>query len=413
MLNAGARIEGSADARFRAAGAELAGTAGIEVDLGSGRVAIGERTLWLRPRSDPDTYALADGRPVRLPGFDERNQCVFAALRCADPRQCLLQNLRAVVLSDALDDELDNALVLALAGGAVPAPPFGACATAADGVRPALLVDLEAAERPAENQAGWRRLAFAPTSLADLVDEMVQRLLDRANPGITESAATSDLSAHVGGVVLRPVPTATEAAPAAAPTGRRHSPDRRTATGPRDDGESAPDRQRRSPAGSRRILAPRQERAPSVGTLSPGAAAVIPSTVFGTRAGTADTARRMSPADEIASAADRAMPYAATPTPGRAVATEAPTRDPATPLRARWTLRPADRAAPATDYPFSATADAAASVAAPFAAGPAVSQPALPPPATAAERLPIAAPEALAEVAQALADECDLRGLAA
>ncbi|MDM0110710.1 hypothetical protein QTI66_01035 [Variovorax sp. J22R133] len=179
---------------------ERAVAGGVEIDLARGRVAIAGCEMHLRALPQAGHYWLDDGSTLRLPGFDERSRCVAAALRSQSPAASLLQALRELMLvaapsSSATTSEALDGLLLALAGGALEAPPFRDCTMPGeDGDQSAMAVDLAAIERvgAASHSGGWQRLVFAPLDLAGLIDEMLQRLLDR---GDFDEAVTDEVKA--------------------------------------------------------------------------------------------------------------------------------------------------------------------------------------------------------------------------
>ena len=175
----------------------------IEVDLARGCVTIGGRMVNLRPTTQCGVYWLDDGAAVRLAGFTERSRCVASALAADDPPARLLQDLRALLLTGS-PSALHDAVMLALAGAGADAPSFSACAVAADLTgefeRPAIEVDRAAiglAGAGAAPGGSWKRLVFVPPQPASpeaLIDEMLRRLLERGRGQAELPTADAELT---------------------------------------------------------------------------------------------------------------------------------------------------------------------------------------------------------------------------
>lgn len=158
----------------------------VDVDLVRGRVVVGTAS-WRLQAVGAACYRLDDGRTLRLPGFAERTQAVAAAARSTDAPAELRRALRALVLGAAGTAGADDALALAVSGGALEAPGFSRCGGLVGPGEPAiehsdaLAVDLAVIARQPPQPAAWHRLQIAPPSVDELVDEMLQRLLARGD----------------------------------------------------------------------------------------------------------------------------------------------------------------------------------------------------------------------------------------
>lgn len=134
---------------------------------------------------------------MRALTFEERSSVVAGTLMDPEPNRALLTKLRTLAkVHPDTDSELADALVLALAGGGEPAPPFAECARTAcrkgnldwQSVyqSAALLVDqlASSAGSPSGND-GWIRFEFwegPELSLGDCCRQMLERLLRRGTP---------------------------------------------------------------------------------------------------------------------------------------------------------------------------------------------------------------------------------------
>jgi hypothetical protein len=170
----------------------MAGAVSVTVDFERGEVVLGSRCVCLEPVGQPYRFRLTGGVIVRAVTFEERSRAVRKALIAPDPAQALIDTLRALAMEGAADAVTD-AVVLALAGGSEDAPGFDECAVAAARMHgwdwttlnqaPAIEVDRVLANAPAPAQpGGWMRFVFAAADAGDLdqlLPEMAERLLER------------------------------------------------------------------------------------------------------------------------------------------------------------------------------------------------------------------------------------------
>jgi hypothetical protein len=169
----------------------------IMVDLAAGVVTLGGMRVALQRKGE--RYVASGGLQARALTFEERSWVVAGALIDPEPNRALLTKLRNLAnISGDHGDEVADALALALAGGGELAPGFAECARAAcrNGnldwqtiqQTPAVLVDqLASQEGTLVNDGGWTRFEFReepehPTSLAECCEQMLERLLDRGMP---------------------------------------------------------------------------------------------------------------------------------------------------------------------------------------------------------------------------------------
>lgn len=169
----------------------------VTVDLASGVVTLGSTRVQLERHGN--SYVAPGGWPVRTLTFQERSRVIAGALIDPEPISALLAKLRTLanVPSDS-KDEMADALLLALAGGGQQAPAFSECARAAcrkssmdwKSVQesPALLVDqiASATVSPRLNDE-WIRFEFqepasTPVFIGDCCRQMLQQLLARGTP---------------------------------------------------------------------------------------------------------------------------------------------------------------------------------------------------------------------------------------
>jgi len=169
----------------------------VTVDLATGVVTIGGTRVHL---ACADGYFTAPGGfRARALTFAERSSIVAGALIDPEPQRALLTKLRALA-APAYDksDQVTDALILALAGGGESAGSFSDCAR--DACRkqgtdwqamqqsPAVLVDQIASQQPGvDGETGWTRFEFreAPQDLISVEDccrLMLEQLLERGMP---------------------------------------------------------------------------------------------------------------------------------------------------------------------------------------------------------------------------------------
>jgi hypothetical protein len=177
----------------------------IIVDVPHGEIVLGSRRVRLVPTDNPNRF-LVHGVDVRAVTFAERSAAVREAIVADEPPAALVAALRdRAVTGDA--DLVVDAVVLALAGGASEAPAYEVCAVdvarrcgwswqaLADAT--ALDVDrLAASPAPVVAGDGWSRVIIAPPErdeLEALVREMAERLVARGIAG-AEAAASARLS---------------------------------------------------------------------------------------------------------------------------------------------------------------------------------------------------------------------------
>jgi hypothetical protein len=168
----------------------------VVVDLEGGEVRFGGRHVKLECTAQPHRFRLVDGRIVRAISFGERSSALRDALAANDPTAALGDLLQGLAL-DGAPDEVANAVLLALAGGGEPAPGFDACAVEACRLRgwdwrtlndsAAIHVDRCVQTR---SDGGWTRFAFVTpagaddsSELAAAIQHMTEQLLERAGSG--------------------------------------------------------------------------------------------------------------------------------------------------------------------------------------------------------------------------------------
>jgi hypothetical protein len=188
----------------------------VSVDLTAPAIVLGSRRVALCPLGDQ--YVVEGSLRVRLVTVAERREAVRLALASSDPATTLLDELRRAALVGGAHPDAD-AIILALAGGAEESLSFAACARRlADGgaARDGSIDDLAAlvadrlaarAARPALTD-DWVRIKFAPAAAATadvtngagdtegtsgfegaasevnaLCEAMLARLLARGTPG--------------------------------------------------------------------------------------------------------------------------------------------------------------------------------------------------------------------------------------
>jgi hypothetical protein len=175
----------------------------VAVDLEGGVITLGATQITLS--SDGDHFRLPNGVRVRAITFGERSAAIARALAECNSEDNLLAGLRSLGLDGSADPQSDAAL-LALAGGGEHAPSFMECArrackkTALDWKAvediPAVAVDRVAApNQTTQNDDGWIRIAFEPETddpqdLAGISREMIERLLARGVERNLEEALT-------------------------------------------------------------------------------------------------------------------------------------------------------------------------------------------------------------------------------
>ena len=168
----------------------------VTVDLATGVVTLGGTRVTLE--RDGERYVAPDGLGLRALSFEERSSVVAGALMTPEPNRALLNKLRNLGNVTEADDQLADALLLALAGGGEPAPSFEECARTACRLRkldwqtvqsaPAVLVDQLATEQAISNSDdGWTRFEFreppdSSLSLEECCQQMLERLLERGMP---------------------------------------------------------------------------------------------------------------------------------------------------------------------------------------------------------------------------------------
>ncbi len=169
----------------------------VTVDLATGVVTLGGTRVALQ--REGEHYVAPGGVRARALTFEERSGVVAGALIDPEPNRALLTKLRNLAnVSSDHDDELADALTLALAGGGEPAPSFAECARSAcrnasldwQTVQqtPAVVVDQLATEQETSGgDDGWTRFEFreapqAEVSLGECCQQMLESLLERGTP---------------------------------------------------------------------------------------------------------------------------------------------------------------------------------------------------------------------------------------
>jgi hypothetical protein len=380
----------------------------VFLDLERGAARLGGVAVAL-PRAAGGVRVGGAGGPVlRTLTFGERNQLVSA---CAPEELARRIDGAALVEPGAVEPDLQMALALALAGGAVWAPSFvesgrlvmaqqSWTAAELEGAA-ALTVDRLAERQPDQVGGGWRRIVFqAPTPewpMAALVAAMVENLRSRALA--VEAVGLPDV--ETSPVATAEPPEAVESRQTRALDERRSSP----AAAP------AP----RPPVPARPPAAP--SRRPTPATTPPPAPAVAatgrPSTIH---AAGAPAAGRTSPSHSARPAPAPVTRGGDRPSTSAGIATRTPTT--ATPPRARKerplasaVLRPHAAVARATPpparVPTAPQSPIAAVIPTPWTR---------PPPALPDADAPVARPvppttDWITELAAGLERECDLRGI--
>jgi hypothetical protein len=168
----------------------------VTVDLATGAVTLGSTRVTLQ--REGEHYVAANGFRGRALTFEERSQVVAGALMEREPNRALLTKLRnlANLPAEALE-KLSDALMLALAGGGEKGLDFAACARVAsrngnldwEAVQqaPAVLVDQLASREASSQHDGWMRFEFRKASpdtlsLEDCCSLMLEQLLERGMP---------------------------------------------------------------------------------------------------------------------------------------------------------------------------------------------------------------------------------------
>ncbi len=172
----------------------------VTVDLATGVITLGPAQLRLERHGQK--YIAPGGLLVRALTFGERSSVVAGALMDPEPNRALLAKLRQ--FSNVLPDnesEIADALVLALAGGGEMAPPFAECArTACRNANldwhsvyqsAAVLVDqLAVSTGSPRPDDGWTRFEFReapePPTLEECCRQMLEKLLERGAPQAAE-----------------------------------------------------------------------------------------------------------------------------------------------------------------------------------------------------------------------------------
>lgn len=183
----------------------------VTVDLATGVVMLGGTCVsFVR---DGEDYVTPHGLRARALTFEERSHIVAGALMEREPNRALLAKLRNLAsIPASVDPALANALLLAFAGGGEPGPDFAECARAAcrNGTRnwqiiqktAALVVDqLASANESSSNVGGWTRFEFqqepeSPPSLEDCCRLMIEDLLDRGMPREVEQKQETPAEPH-------------------------------------------------------------------------------------------------------------------------------------------------------------------------------------------------------------------------
>ncbi len=192
----------------------------VTVDLATGVVTLGGKRVALQ--REGEHYAAFGGIRARALTFEERSGVVAGALIDAEPNRALLTKLRNLAnISGDCASELTDALALALAGGGEPAPSFAECARSAcrnasldwQTVQqtPAVVVDqLVSEQKTSGGDDAWTRFEFreAPETEASLEEccrYMLERLLERGTPqeSAEEQEATTGARAWPSQTKLR------------------------------------------------------------------------------------------------------------------------------------------------------------------------------------------------------------------
>ena len=172
----------------------------VTVDLATGVVTLGGTRVALQ--RDGEQYVTPGGPRLRALTFEERSWVVAGALMSPEPNRALLSKLRNLANVTTDGDEMTDALLLALAGGGESASSFNECARAACRMRQldwrtvqqtsAVVIDqLALPEEPVSNGDGWRRFSFHELSQTEVTIEdcctlMLEQLLERGTPQAEE-----------------------------------------------------------------------------------------------------------------------------------------------------------------------------------------------------------------------------------
>jgi hypothetical protein len=397
----------------------------VTVDFERGEVVLGSRSVCLEPVGQPYRFRLTGGAAVRAVTFEERSRAVREALIAPDPPDALIAALRTLA-TDAAVDAATDAVVLALAGGSEDAPGFDECAVAAARVHgwdwttlnqaPAIEVDRALASAPLQPEAGgWMRFVFAANDAAELdqlLSEMAERLLDRgigrprerqsgeaepppASPAKYSAAgAQPEIAKPVRSALHSPTPAGPPADPARIPASE--SPRFRVPGRPLDGSPARPPAPRPLPA-TPRVTAPGSQPA------APGAAAALRTKVLLNRLDASPAPESGAPRVRVRVIEEAS--YSAPPAvsaPRTASRVDSSTAAVAPPRSASSVEHPA---ASAFAWPSRAASTTLAPPLEPAAGLVPQSQPHSHPAPTAEQR------DWLAEIARALAEECDLRGI--
>jgi hypothetical protein len=183
----------------------------VTVDLATGVVMLGGACVsFVR---DGEDYVTPHGLRARALTFEERSHIVAGALMEREPNRALLAKLRNLAsIPGNVDPELANALLLAFAGGGESGPDFAECARAAcrngNGnwqiiqKTAALVVDqLASVNESSSNVGGWTRFEFqqepeSPPSLEDCCRLMIEDLLVRGMPREVEQEQAAPAEPH-------------------------------------------------------------------------------------------------------------------------------------------------------------------------------------------------------------------------
>ena len=169
----------------------------VTVDLATGVITLGSTQVTLERHGEQ--YIAPGGLLVRALTFGERSSVVAGALMDPEPNRALLAKLRhfSNVLPDT-ESRIADALVLALAGGGETAPPFAECARTAcrnanldwNSVHQSAAVLVDQLAGPTDSPCaddGWTRFEFrevseSSPSLEDCCRQMLEKLLERGTP---------------------------------------------------------------------------------------------------------------------------------------------------------------------------------------------------------------------------------------
>jgi hypothetical protein len=178
----------------------------VTVDLATGVVTIGGTRVALQ--REGAYFNASGGFRARALTFAERSLIVAGALIDPEPNRALLTKLRTLAAPIyETTDQMADALILALAGGGEPAASFAECAREAcrkQGVdwqtvqqTPAVLIDqMASADAVLTSDDGWTRFEFQEmqadsASVEDCCRMMLEQLIERGTPR-EEAAADPD-----------------------------------------------------------------------------------------------------------------------------------------------------------------------------------------------------------------------------